>query len=192
MKKCTKCKKEKELKDFYKNKNTKDGYAYNCKSCTNLDSKKWRSLKKNKKKTNYWAQRWQSRNMEKVKEWRRKNSFSHRNNFHRKAKDIYWNMMEKSKKRGFSQVEFTKEEIENIITNGKCEITGINFKFSQGKRYSKSPWTPTPDRIDNKLGYSRKNTQWVCYIYNTMKSDFNIEDILNFIEIIYKNRHKVK
>lgn len=34
MKRCTKCKIEKSLEEFYKNKKMKDGYSYNCKECT--------------------------------------------------------------------------------------------------------------------------------------------------------------
>lgn len=36
MKKCSKCKKIKELPDFYKSRNTKDGYDVICKVCTKL------------------------------------------------------------------------------------------------------------------------------------------------------------
>lgn len=39
MKVCTKCKKRK--KHFHKNKNTKDGYAYECKDCMLLRYKKY-------------------------------------------------------------------------------------------------------------------------------------------------------
>lgn len=33
-KKCTKCKMVKPITEFYKNRNSKDGYNYNCKECT--------------------------------------------------------------------------------------------------------------------------------------------------------------
>ena len=33
MKRCTKCKAEKELKEFSKDKNRKDGLSYRCKGC---------------------------------------------------------------------------------------------------------------------------------------------------------------
>jgi hypothetical protein len=39
-KECTKCSKVKPISEFYKNKNHKDGYAYDCKSCRRLYTKK--------------------------------------------------------------------------------------------------------------------------------------------------------
>jgi hypothetical protein len=40
LKRCTKCKEEKELKFFDKDKNRKDGHSYNCKLCKSVESKK--------------------------------------------------------------------------------------------------------------------------------------------------------
>jgi len=40
MKECTKCGATKTLKEFYNNKNTKDGKTYNCKSCSNIRKEK--------------------------------------------------------------------------------------------------------------------------------------------------------
>lgn len=40
MKRCSKCKVEKSLEDFYKNKKMKDGYSYICKNCTKQENKK--------------------------------------------------------------------------------------------------------------------------------------------------------
>ncbi len=41
MKKCTKCKIEKPLTEFYKDKNSKDGYGFYCKSCKNEWYNEW-------------------------------------------------------------------------------------------------------------------------------------------------------
>ena len=46
MKKCTNCKKEKDLSEFYTDKKSKDGFRYNCKSCgskAHTDNRKHRS-----------------------------------------------------------------------------------------------------------------------------------------------------
>lgn len=55
MKVCCKCKKEKDITEFHKNKSTKDGFAYECKECkTNWADrgkeyyKDWKSNNKNK------------------------------------------------------------------------------------------------------------------------------------------------
>lgn len=50
MKKCSKCGVEKELKYFYKRKDSKDGYRSECKECKNKVSKEWALLNKDKVK----------------------------------------------------------------------------------------------------------------------------------------------
>lgn len=35
---CTKCKTVKPVTEFYKNRNSKDGYAWNCKQCSKASS----------------------------------------------------------------------------------------------------------------------------------------------------------
>lgn len=41
MKICTTCKERKSFEDFHRNKNTKDGFTYRCKSCTRIATKKY-------------------------------------------------------------------------------------------------------------------------------------------------------
>lgn len=48
MRYCNDCKEIKILSDFHKNKNTKDGYACYCKSCTRIRSLDWQSRKSSK------------------------------------------------------------------------------------------------------------------------------------------------
>jgi len=43
MKKCSKCKVEKELDKFGKDKYTKDGLRYYCKQCATIKSKEWKN-----------------------------------------------------------------------------------------------------------------------------------------------------
>ena len=40
MKKCSQCKKEKQYSEFYKRRETKDGYRYECKACVSSNGKK--------------------------------------------------------------------------------------------------------------------------------------------------------
>ena len=49
MKTCSKCKEEKELVDFPKNKLKIDGYHYQCKTCVKNTSKKYYQNNKDKK-----------------------------------------------------------------------------------------------------------------------------------------------
>jgi hypothetical protein len=62
MKTCTRCKEEKELSDFYKNKNTKDGLTQSCKDCQ-LEQKKVYH-QKNKEKFNKKSKEYYLKNRE--------------------------------------------------------------------------------------------------------------------------------
>ena len=90
MKICIKCKEEKEIENFYKNKQNKDGYSGKCKECTkdyvkkyreeNLDLVKERVNKyreNNKEKSKEYSKLWREENKEykkeKDKEYREKN-----------------------------------------------------------------------------------------------------------------------
>ena len=68
---CTKCKKRKKLKEFYKDKKTKDGYAYWCKKCCKEYSQNNKEKLAKHRKTYY------EKNKEIVKkralEWSREN-----------------------------------------------------------------------------------------------------------------------
>lgn len=170
---CPICEKEKELSEFYKAGKDNKYYQRKCKQC-NIDNNKT----------------WSGRNKEKVKEyrdvWRKRNH----NTIKVKSQEILDGMRRRSKQKGFGIPQFTKSEIERIITDGKCAITGIPFEFDQSV-YTKSPWTPSPDRINSTKGYTKKNVQWVCYIYNAMKNEFSAGIIKRFIDAVYNNLHKL-
>ncbi len=66
---CTKCKEEKELSEFYKNKNYKDGYVTECKSCVIKNQRQWEL--KNRDSRRKYKTDWQRNNTDKSKEYRR-------------------------------------------------------------------------------------------------------------------------
>lgn len=102
-----------------------------------------------------------------------------------KAEQTKKHMRANSKKRGhfWSDDWWALDMIEDIITNGKCAITGLSFSVGgltgTGNR---NPFNASPDRIDNTKGYEPANVQWVVFIYNLMKSNFKDEDVSLFIK----------
>lgn len=83
---CSSCKIEKDIKCFSRNKNTKDGYKYQCKECIKLSYLKNHDNEKEKRKQHYrenksrymeWATKARNRRLQKHKEynkeWRSKN-----------------------------------------------------------------------------------------------------------------------
>lgn len=171
---CGNCKKRKSLKSFYKS--GKDGkyYQRRCKQC-NIDNNKT----------------WAGRNKSKVKQYRDVWRAINKNTIKVKSQEILDNMRSHSKRKGLHVPKFIREEIQLAIENKCCAVTGIPFEFDQS-RFTKSPWTPTPDRIDSSKGYTKDNAQWVCYMYNIMKSEFTSDIIVKFITTTYENLHKIK
>lgn len=53
------------------------------------------------------------------------------------------------------------------IQNGLCAVTGIVFQRTENDRdYSRSPFVPSIDRIDNSKGYVFDNVRLVCMAAN--------------------------
>ena len=69
MKACTNCREQKPLKDFRKQRSTKDGLKYYCKSCDDRTAKKY--YEKNKKKIITKVTEWQRDNPDKVKNYKK-------------------------------------------------------------------------------------------------------------------------
>lgn len=116
MKKCTKCKIEKEVTEFSKNKTTKDGLQYNCKSCVKGRNEEWRRNNKekikeyrenNKEYFKEYKKGYYQNNKEYFKEWRENNE--------ERRKEYYQNNKEKSKKYRENNKEYQKEYIKEYI-----------------------------------------------------------------------------
>jgi hypothetical protein len=71
MKKCNKCKVEKELTEFGKMKASKDGLRSECKSCRNERAKEYRE--KNREYLKEYAKEWHKKNKERKKEYYQQN-----------------------------------------------------------------------------------------------------------------------
>ena len=100
---CGKCKTQKELSEFYKNKKKKDGLNGYCKSCFLIVSKEHRV--KNDKKEKDRHSKYRLENKEKIKKWREDNK-------------------EKlnSKKRSYRKKKFIEDPISKIRKNVRTRI----------------------------------------------------------------------
>ena len=70
-KQCTKCKKEKNYSEFFKDKRTKDGLYSACKGCHYDSQKSWRE--RNRNNSNEYLKKWQKSNREKINQNHRGN-----------------------------------------------------------------------------------------------------------------------
>jgi hypothetical protein len=158
MKTCSKCKQEKLKTEFYSNKRTKDGLQFHCKDC----------IKDYSKTDAYKAsiKRYQSQNWRGI------------------ATVIKSHMKTNSAKRGhlWDDSWWSIDGIVEQIKDQKCAVTGLPFELKkEDTRYKKRAFIPSPDRKDNSKGYEPNNVQWVLFIYNMMKNDFDDVDVAHFL-----------
>lgn len=69
-----------------------------------------------------------------------------------------------------------------------CPKTGYAFDImTKGKNFSsRSPLGPSLDKIDPNLGYTKDNTQLVCWWYNVTKQRFLDEEVLELCKAVVK------
>src|ERR1700675_1665825 len=97
MKKCSRCKQQKEKELFTKNKNSKDGFWCYCKECV---SKIWKEeRKKNPEKYREKAKKYREENPEKFKASCKKTYEKHKERKRIEQREYYWKNHEKIKKR---------------------------------------------------------------------------------------------
>ena len=79
-------------------------------------------------------------------------------------------------------------KLEDLYINGElpkyCSVSGIELDYKSanktGSKYSTNPFAFSLDRIDNNLGYIPGNVRIVCWIYNSMKNQYE-EDLLLYL-----------
>lgn len=69
------------------------------------------------------------------------------------------------------EFSITKDWLLPKLENGKCEVTGLDFKFLAYEE--NNPFAPSIDRIDNSLGYTPSNCKVVIWAYNCMKNKWD-------------------
>lgn len=71
------------------------------------------------------------------------------------------------------------------LKNGVCEVTNIPLNMTRGKR---GPFSPTLDQIMPGGGYTKNNTQLVCWIYNSAKGNWSHEEVIFFAKAILNGK----
>jgi hypothetical protein len=79
-----------------------------------------------------------------------------------------------------------KDDIVVAIAEGVCSVTGIPFDLARH-----NPWSPSLDRIDSSLGYTKENTRVVCWMFNAAKNKWRDEDVLRMCEAIHERASSV-
>ena len=71
------------------------------------------------------------------------------------------------------EFDLDENEIQARINVGRCEVTGYPLNSSPlTVRYERRPDSPSLDRINPKLGYTKKNVRVVCLAVNLAMSNW--------------------
>lgn len=159
---CSKCKADKNISDFSKNRSRKDGLEYWCKSCKSAYEKpvrdSYRSKPEVREKERRQASKWQKDKTKNCPEYW-----------------MYWSARQRAKKRG---LEFTIV-VGDIHIPEFCPILNIRLSRNTGPNGVRGPASSSPslDRIDSRKGYTKENIQVISNRANTMKSDATLEEL---------------
>lgn len=184
---CLKCKLEKSIKDFYKQKNGLLGVRGSCKTCESIIDAEYRDknreLLRQKDRDKYW-----SRNPQEKEEYIKKKSIQNQNRFKtspeaRERRKLYG----KSNKGKFSQYRHDAERRDYEF----C-LTYEQFIELLDKECHYCSTTPSRgiDRVNNKQGYIIENCVPCCGKCNIMKRDSSLEEFYSHIEKIYQKKIK--
>lgn len=85
--------------------------------------------------------------------------------------------------------DLTPEWALEKLKAGTCEATGIPFHMVTGDGTGNArPFSPSLDRKDNSLGYTKDNCHVVCWMYNAAKGTASHADVVRFAEALCATR----
>jgi len=177
MKKCNKCGKYKPLKEFIKNKQCKDEVAGTCKNCQNSYSKKWKQLHSktlSEKRRKRYAE---TEGME-VKEREEKRKLLHP--LRVRCQLLRHGMQDRAKMKGidFDSQFFTVSYLmDRLIKNPNCECCNkkLDIGYKKDKKFNDN--SPSMDRVNPKLGYTKSNVAILCWRCNKHKQDATANEL---------------
>ena len=192
MKVCASCKKEKNVKEFGKNNQTKDNLRIYCKNC----EKKYKNKIKNREKIKVDEKKCNVCKITKDIHKFHLSSYTI-DGHHRTCKECtskrgkitnqkHWirqlvhDSRKKDKKRGFDIKNlitkiFIKKQLE--LQENKCYYCDCNLKFGIGVNRKKGDGL-TLERIDTNQGHTKSNCIFICYECNVMKRDINFKKFI--------------
>lgn len=77
------------------------------------------------------------------------------------------------------QHSISEAHLNQQLSSGKCQVTGLPIKSNIGTGENRGAYSPSLDRIDNSVGYTDSNTRVVSWLYNLAKGKFTDRDVNN-------------
>jgi hypothetical protein len=154
---CRDCGQELPLSQFYRCSKGGQGVASYCKPCANK-----------RKTANRQARLQHYRAYHRDYKSRRRKS--------RPEKALFSETKHQASRRNLF-FSLTPEWFSRRILANRCELTGLEFEYGR-----KSLRRPSPDRIDNSLGYTDDNTRLICWGLNALKSHHSEAEFIAFLQ----------
>lgn len=172
---CNKCGTERSLSEFYDSPGRRGDKASYCKECTRTYTRgRYADPGVKQKKRDYTSKR------------RSDPEFVEANK--RRSADYYESVLGRARtllagaRRRYPACTVTLDHIVRGIERGSCPVTGIIFdlttKHQEISGRSKSPYSPSLDRIHSKLGYTNENTRIVIWQYNMAKGELSDAEVM--------------
>jgi hypothetical protein len=161
VKTCPKCGEEKPKEEFYKDKRTKDGCHYCCKSCVREHHRKWASEHKGERKE--YNRKWHIENRESVREKNREWQNNNRNKV--RAANKKWAENNRERKKKQNQI---------WVSNNRDKTSGYSRKFYYSHKES--------ERLRNKKWISENPEKCAIIRHRTYKKRYaTIQGKLNIL-----------
>lgn len=115
-----------------------------------------------------------------------------------RAYQLWRDARKRAAKRGL-EFSITKEFVEDILTVGRCAVTGVPFDLSPGSSSrAMKPHAPSLDRITPARGYTPSNTRCVTTHFNVARGGFTDRQLVQLARSIIRvsngngrNKHAV-
>ena len=102
---------------------------------------------------------------------------------HRQATTLLHAASQRAKSRGIG-FDLDLEWVRGGLRSG-CPMTGEKYVIGQGTNYSnRHPLTPSIDKVNPKLGYTKDNCRVVSWFYNMAKQQWSDEEVLELCKKI--------
>ena len=131
------------------------------------------------------VKRWQKRNPEKIREYRKKARAKKRSTYIRWMEEFPERCLLERAKLSSSERKLDFDlTVEDIQLPESCPLLGCLIFFDPDN--PGHPNTPSLDRIDNTKGYVKGNVWVISKQANTMKNNASLDDLLTFSSNVIK------
>jgi hypothetical protein len=168
---CSKCKEEKDLKDFFPRSDQPGKFRSSCKACHRDQDRKWAAAN---------PEKYAAANADSTRQWRARNP--------ERAREI----LLKSKERHYARVLFRSVrskaqakgipfdiDPEDVVIPPTCPVLGISLtqEFTEDGHRPRQDGTPSIDRIIPSKGYTKGNIAVISMRANRLKSDATLTEL---------------